>query len=67
MVLPPSLLSDRTGDSRNGCVCLYFKENLPNKERFDIEILEETIVAEIKINSKENILRSVLLSPAITK
>ena len=35
-----------------GRVCLYFKESLPIKERRDLEMLPETIVAEIKLNKK---------------
>ena len=31
-------------------MCLYFKENLPIKERCYLEILPETIVAEIKLS-----------------
>ena len=38
---------------RNGGVCLYYKENLPIKERGDLEILDETIVAEIKVKRKK--------------
>ena len=45
--------SDKASNIRNGGVCLYFKEFLPIKERFDLEILPETIVAEIKLNRKK--------------
>ena len=38
---------------RNGGVCLYFKENLPIKERIDLEIIPEPIVAEVKLNRKK--------------
>ena len=36
-----------------GGVCLYFKESLPIKNRWDLAILPETIVAEIKFNKKK--------------
>ena len=45
--------SDKTYNIRNGGVCLYFKESLPINERCDLELLPETIVAEIKLNRKK--------------
>ena len=45
--------SDKDSDSRNGGVCLYFKESLPIKERCDLEILPETFVTDIKLNRKK--------------
>ena len=45
--------SDKPPHIRNGGVCLYYKENLPIKERRDLETLDETIVAEIKIKRKK--------------
>ena len=45
--------SDKPPHIRNGGVCLYHKENLPIKERRDLETLDETIVAEIKIKRKK--------------
>ena len=50
---PDPFRSDKDSDTRNGGVCLYFKESLPIKERCDLEILPETIVAEIKLNRKK--------------
>ena len=50
---PDPFRSDKYSDTRNGGVCLYFKESLPIKERSDLEILPETIVAEIKLNRKK--------------
>ena len=50
---PDPFRSDKDSDTRNGGVCLYFKEFLPIKERCDLEILPETIVAEIKLNRKK--------------
>ena len=39
--------SDKPINTRNGGVCLYYKENLPIKRRADLELLNEIIVAEI--------------------
>ena len=47
---PQPFRSDKPALLRNGGVCLYHKENLPIKKRGDLEILHETIVAEIKPN-----------------
>ena len=47
------LRADKPENTRNGGVCLYFKENLPIKERKDLEIIPETIVAEVKLNRKK--------------
>ena len=51
LLRPPR--ADKPENIRNGSVCLYFKENLPVKERCDLEILPETIAAEIKLNRKK--------------
>ena len=50
---PGPCRSDKDSDTRNGGVCLYFKESLPNKERCDLEILPETNVPEIKVRKKK--------------
>ena len=50
---PEPFRADKPENIRNGGICLYFKENLPIKERKDLEILPETIVAEIKLNRKK--------------
>ena len=50
---PDPFRSDKDSGTRNGGVCLYFKESLPIKERLDLEILPETIVAEIKFHKKK--------------
>ena len=50
---PDPIRSDKSLDTRNGGVCLYFKESLPVKERCDLELLPETIVAEIRLNKKK--------------
>ena len=50
---PDPFRSDKAPNIRNGGVCLYFKESLPIKNRCDLAILAETIVAEIKFNKKK--------------
>ena len=50
---PDPFRVDKPDNIRNGGVCLYFKENLPIKQRGDLELLPETIVAEIKLNKKK--------------
>ena len=47
---PEPFRSDKPANTRNGGVCLYYKENLPIKRRVDLELLNEIIVAEIKLN-----------------
>ena len=50
---PDPFRADKPENTRNGGVCLYFKENLPIKERSDLETIPETIVAEVKLNRKK--------------
>ena len=50
---PDPLRADKLPNVRNGGVCLYYKENLPIKERTDLQIIPETIVAEIKFKRKK--------------
>ena len=50
---PDPIRADKADDTRNGGVCLYFREDLPIKSRPDLAILPETIVAEIKIKRKK--------------
>ena len=45
--------SDHPRDSKQGGVCLSFKEDLPIKGETDLEIMDETIVAEISIKRKK--------------
>ena len=45
--------ADKADNIRNGGVCLYFKESLPIKQRADLQILPETIVAEVKLKRKK--------------
>ena len=45
--------SDKDSATRNGGVCMYFKEFLPIKERCDLGFLPGTIVAEIKVDRKK--------------
>ena len=50
---PDPIRADKTDDTRNGGVCLYFRENLPIKPRPDLVNIPETIVAEINLNRKK--------------
>ena len=50
---PDPFRSDKDSDTRNGGVCLYFKESFPIKERCDLEMLPETTVAEITVDRKK--------------
>ena len=50
---PDPFLSNKDSDTRNGGVCMYFKESLPIKEKRDLESLRETIVAEIWLDRKK--------------
>ena len=50
---PDPFRADKPVNIRNGGVCPYFKENLPIKERIDLEIIPETIVAEVKLNREK--------------
>ena len=47
---PEPLREDKPENSRNGGVCLYFKENLQIKERHDLESIPETIAVDAKLN-----------------
>ena len=51
--LSEAFRADKPVNIRNGGVCHYFKENLPIKERIDLEIIPETIVAEVKQTGKK--------------
>ena len=64
---PSPFRSDKSSTTRNRGVCLYFKESLPIKERCDLEIIPETVVAEIKLNRKKCIYCSLVLSPELGK
>ena len=50
---PDPFRADKPETNRCGGVCLYFKEGLPIKRRSDLEILPETIVAEIKLSKRK--------------
>ena len=50
---PDPFRADKPENIRNGGVCLYFKENLPIKRRVDLELLSETIVAEVKSDKQK--------------
>ena len=45
---PEPLRADKPLIAHNGGVCLFFKGNIPLKRRKDLEILEETLVVEIR-------------------
>ena len=48
------LRSDHPSDTRNpGGVCFYYKENIPIKHRNDLDIHDETVVAEISLRRKK--------------
>ena len=49
-----------------GGVCLYYEESIPIKHRPDLELLDETIVAEIKLNRKSIIYILSYRSPSQT-
>ncbi len=57
---PDPIRADKADDTRNGGVCLYFRQDLPIKSRTDLASIPETIVAEIKLNRKKNILCSII-------
>ena len=50
---PDPFRADKSDNTRNGGVCLYYREDLPIKSRTDLATLPETIVAEIKLNRKK--------------
>ena len=50
---PDPIRVDKQANVRNGGVCLYFKESLPIIERCDLQLIPETIVAEIRLNRKK--------------
>ena len=56
--------SDHPRDTKQGGVCLYFKGDLPIKRRTDLEIMDETIVAEISIKRKKIIFVVTYRSPS---
>ena len=60
--LPHPFHSDKDPDTRNGGVCMYFKEYLPIKERCDLEILPETIVAEFSSRERKFLLFSLIVT-----
>ena len=50
---PGPLRADKVDNTRNGGVCLYYREDLPIKSRPDLAIIPESVVAEIKLNRKK--------------
>ena len=45
--------NDHPSNTKTGGVCLYYREGLAIKRRKDLEILQETVVAEIHIGRKK--------------
>ena len=51
---PEPYRADKPLNAHSGGVCLYYKENIPLKRRKDLELIDETIVVEIRQkNSKK--------------
>ena len=50
---PDPFRADKPVNIRNGGVCLYFKENLPIKERIDLATIISGIIYEVKLNRKK--------------
>ena len=55
--------SDHPNGKKEGGVCLYFKENLPVKQRKDLEITQETVICETSIRRKTVFLIAMYRSP----
>ena len=49
---PDPLRSNKPLNAHSGGVCLYYKPNLPIKQRKDSEIISGTVVAEITLKRK---------------
>ena len=49
---PEPFRSNKPQNAHSGGVCLYYKPNLPIKQRKDLEIISETIVAELTLKKK---------------
>ena len=64
---PAPFRGDSTSTDRpQGGVCLYFDENLPIKNREDLVNMEETILAEIKLDGKKIFVLLSYRSPSQT-
>ena len=55
---------DHPRDSKVGGVCMYFREGLPIQRRKDLELLQEIIVADIKVGRKKISIVTVYRSPS---
>ena len=53
---PEPFRSDKQVNAHNGGVCMYYKENLAIKQRKDLELINETIVAEITLKRNKKVL-----------
>ena len=54
--------NDHPSNTKTGGVCLYYREGLSIKHRKDLEILQETVVAEIHIARKKILFCSIYRS-----
>ena len=54
---PDPLRADcsQTNDHPRGGVCVYFKDHIPIVQRKDLQIINECVIAEIKISNNKNI------------
>ena len=50
---PPFRSDCKSLGRAKGGVCLYYKDSIPLKRRSDLELMDETIVAEINLNRKK--------------
>ena len=58
--------SDHPSNTKTGGVCLYFREGLPIKQRTDLQLVLEMIVAEIALARKKIFFITVYHSPSQT-
>ena len=56
--------NDHPSNTKTGGVCLYYREGLSIKRRKDLEILQETVVAEIHIARKKILFCTTYRSPS---
>ena len=58
--------SDHPSNGKRGGVCLYYKENMPIKQRIDLQTISECVVAEITSGRKKMFLVVLYRSPSQT-
>ena len=56
----PFRADSKAMDRPQGGVCVYYKENLPIKNRTDLSLLDETIVVEVALKNKNYSLSSLI-------